>query len=208
MLAQERGCPWGSLRSIGLPCHQEAEGTGQWGGTRACRGQGHRGEVGRLDDKETNCHVQLVAPVWGAPLAAVSFLGVEGADLLLPGPWGHRGLGQSQCRAERWALLNLLSSHSPGCRQGPSCVPSAGRVTLSRRGGGGAHVPALPQAPCCFWGAQGARGCARGRTLLPSAHARVLPLCLGAQAPPSVHPSAVCIDVSAPFRPQASHGRV
>ena len=78
LLAQERGCPWGSLRSIGLPCHQEAEGTGQWGGTRACRGQGHRGEVGRLDDKETNCHVQLVAPVWGAPLAAISFLGVEG----------------------------------------------------------------------------------------------------------------------------------
>lgn len=132
----------------------------------------------------------------------------RGADLLLPGPWGHRGLGQSQCRAERWALLNLLSSHWHGCRQGPSCVPSAGRVTLSRRGGGGAHVPALPQAPCCFWGAQGARGCARGRALLPSAHARLLPLCLGAQAPPSVHPSAVCIDVSAPFRPQASHGRV
>ena len=80
LLAQERGCPWGSLRSIKLSCHQEAEGAGQWGGTRACRGQGHRGEVGRLDDNEPNCHVQLVAPVCGVSLAAISFLGVEGGS--------------------------------------------------------------------------------------------------------------------------------
>lgn len=90
-------------------------------------------------------------------------------------------------------------------------MPSAGRVTPSCQGGRGVHVPTLPRVPCCFWGIRGpgpTTGCAHGCALLPSAPARVLPLCLGAQAPPSVHPSAVCVDVSAPFHPQASCGRV
>ena len=120
MLAQERGCPWGSLRSIKLSCHQEAEGAGQWGGTRACRGQGHHGEVGRLDDKEPNCHVQLVGPcVWGASRChqLPGYRGGLTCSFLDPGV--TRGLRQSQCRAEPWALLNLLSSRSLGCRRGP-----------------------------------------------------------------------------------------
>lgn len=127
-------------------------------------------------------------------------------------PGVTQGLGQSQCRAGQWALPNLLSSRSLGCRQRPvlravpweghPIPPGWGRGACARTAVGAVLLLGRP-------GDQAPPGSVRmGAPLLPSAPARVLPLCPGAQAPPSVHPSAVHVDVSAPFRPQASHGRV
>ena len=134
-------------------------------------------------------------------------------------PGVTQGLGQSQCRAGWWALPNLLSSHSLGCRQGPvlRAVPGEGHPVPPGWGRGAcARTAAGAMLLLGHPGGQAPPGSVHmGAPLLPSAPARVLPLCPGAlplcpgaQAPPSVHPSAVHVDVSAPFRPQASHGRV
>ena len=142
-------------------------------------------------------------PVWGPPLAAVSFLGVKGGlTVLPPGHWGHAGPGAglvpSRAVRTRQACCPAARLATGGC---PSCLRSP-------RSGGHAIPPGSGRGACagtatCTGLLLGRRGrpapsgvCARAHPCFPW----TLPgssLCVPAHAwsrspgPLSVHPSTL-----------------